>query len=102
MSTRSTKIRKDTEITVVGTTTAMPIYNIKKVCIPNSNRFRIVCGPIVGEKERSLMLFVCQVTHAQLVTPEGKKGWIENQGREDYQVAVEGYRRWIRSLEREP
>jgi hypothetical protein len=56
----------------------------------------------LDEKERSLMLFVCQVIHAQLLTAEGKTNWIENQGQEDYQMAVRGYRRWIRSLEREP
>jgi hypothetical protein len=56
----------------------------------------------LDEKERSLMLFVCQVIHAQLLTPEGKRNWIENQGQEDYQMAVKGYQRWIRSLEREP
>ena len=57
---------------------------------------------LLDEKERSLMLFVCKVIRAQLLTPEGKKNWIENQGQEDYQIAVKGYRRWIRSLEREP
>ncbi|MBN1815146.1 MAG: hypothetical protein JXA14_25155 [Anaerolineae bacterium] len=56
----------------------------------------------LDEKERPLMLFVCKVIHAQLLTPEGKRNWIENQGQEDYEMAVRGYRRWIGSLEREP
>lgn len=57
---------------------------------------------ILDERERSLMLFVCQVIYAQLLTPEGKRGWIENQGQKDYDMAVAGYQRWIRTLEREP
>jgi hypothetical protein len=57
---------------------------------------------LLDERERSLMLFVCQVIHAQLLTPEGKRNWLENQGQEDHQMAVKGYQQWIRSLEREP
>ncbi len=56
----------------------------------------------LNKKERSLMLFICQGMQAQLLTPEGKRNWIDNQGQEDYQMAVQGYQQWIRSLEREP
>jgi hypothetical protein len=55
---------------------------------------------VLDEKERSLMLFVCQVIYSQLLTPEGKQNWVSNQGRGDYEVAVKSYRRWIESLSR--
>jgi hypothetical protein len=53
---------------------------------------------VLDEKERSLMLFVCQVSYSQLLTPEGRQDWIRNQGRGDYEVVVKSYRRWIESL----
>jgi hypothetical protein len=55
---------------------------------------------VLDEKERSLMLFVCQVIYSQLLSAEGKQNWIKNQGQGDYEVAVKSYRRWIESLSR--
>lgn len=55
---------------------------------------------VLDEKERSLMLFVCQAIYSQLLTPEGEQNWVRNQGRGDYEVAIKSYRRWIESLSR--
>lgn len=50
-------------------------------------------------KERVLMLFICRFIYKQLLTPKGRKDWIENFGQKDYEFAVKNYEEWINSLE---
>ena len=52
-------------------------------------------------KERALMLTMCRIIHGQLTTPNGRRNWIENQGRADYELAVKNFQTWVNSLERE-
>ena len=52
-------------------------------------------------KERALMLTICQIIHSQLLTSEGKRNWIENQGRADYELAVKNFKGWVNALSRE-
>ncbi len=52
-------------------------------------------------RERVLMLSICKTIHGQLITPEGRRNWIENQGRADYEIAVKNFRSWVDSLEGE-
>jgi len=52
-------------------------------------------------KERALILTMCSIIHGQLTTPNGRRNWIENQGRADYELAVKNFQTWVNSLERE-
>jgi hypothetical protein len=52
-------------------------------------------------KERTLMLTICKIIHGQLTTPNGRRNWIENQGRADYELAVKNFQTWVNSLEGE-
>jgi hypothetical protein len=55
----------------------------------------------LGPRERNLMLTICKLIHGQLTTPKGKRDWIENQGRADYELAVKNFQTWVNSLEGE-
>jgi ribosomal protein L5 len=52
-------------------------------------------------RERALMLYICKTIHSQLTAAEGRRNWIENQGRADYEVAVKNFQTWVNTLERE-
>jgi len=52
-------------------------------------------------QERILMLAICKIIHGQLATPKGKRNWIENQGRADYELAVKNFQAWVNFLEGE-
>jgi hypothetical protein len=52
-------------------------------------------------KERTLMLTICKIIHGQLTTPNGRRNWIKNQGRADYELAVKNFQTWMNSLEGE-
>jgi len=47
------------------------------------------------------MLFIWKMMYKQLITPKGRNSWIENQGREDYELALMNFKSWIDSLESE-
>jgi len=49
-------------------------------------------------KERKLMLFICKAFYNQLLSPEGRDNWINNQGQENYDFALEDFRNWIEML----
>ncbi len=49
-------------------------------------------------KHRALMQFMCQTMYAQMQDPKHRQGWIENQGREDYELAVQDYQLWMQQL----
>ena len=55
----------------------------------------------LDSRKRVLMLSICKTIHRQLTTPEGRRNWIENQGRADYEIAVKNFRSWVDSLEGE-
>ena len=50
-------------------------------------------------KNRALMQFMCQTMYAQMQNPKDRQHWIENQGREDYELAVQDYQLWMQQLE---
>ena len=52
----------------------------------------------LDSRERALMLSICKTIHRQLTTPEGRRNWIENQGRADYELAAKNFRSWVDSL----
>jgi len=56
----------------------------------------------LNAQERVLMLFICKTIYNQLITPKGRRNWIENHGRADYELAVKNYQDWITSLEKVP
>jgi hypothetical protein len=49
-------------------------------------------------KERTLMLAICKIIHGQLTIPTGRRNWVENQGRADYELAVKNFQIWVNSL----
>jgi hypothetical protein len=50
-------------------------------------------------RERALMLTICKMIRSQLTTPEGRRNWIANQGRADYEMAVNNFETWVNALE---
>jgi hypothetical protein len=52
----------------------------------------------LDDKERELMLFICQLIYQQMLQPEERERWIQNQGQADYDMAVTHYRGWIGEL----
>ncbi|MCP4599554.1 MAG: hypothetical protein GY847_03275 [Proteobacteria bacterium] len=55
----------------------------------------------LDSRERALMLFICKTIYSQLTTSEGRRNWIENQGRADYKLAVKNFQTWVKTLEKE-
>lgn len=55
----------------------------------------------LNRKERAIMLLIWQTLLNQLMTPTNRANWIENQGLEDYELAVKYYKAWIDSLQGE-
>jgi hypothetical protein len=56
---------------------------------------------VLNWKERDLMLFIWKMIYSQLISPKGRIAWIENQGREDYEMALKNFKSWIDTLESE-
>lgn len=52
----------------------------------------------LDEQERETMLSIWKTMYNQLLTPQFKRSWIQNQGRADYELSVENYESWISSL----
>lgn len=52
----------------------------------------------LDDKERELMLFICKLIYQQMLQPEERERWIQNQGQADYDMAVMQYRSWIAAL----
>ena len=55
----------------------------------------------LDSRERALMLFICKTLYGQLCTSEGRRDWIKNQDRADYELAVKNFRGWVNTLEGE-
>jgi len=53
----------------------------------------------LNDKERQLMLFICKTIYHQLLQPEERTRWIQNQGQADYDIAIAHYRSWAATLE---
>jgi hypothetical protein len=56
---------------------------------------------MLNHNEREVMLFMWKTIYSQLITPEGRENWVNNQGSADYELAMKNYRDWIASLESE-